>query len=164
MVCLRAHDELTCHLVLPHVEELHKVAAGCRDELFIRVLPANGRDLVDDIEDLGLLLVILQTPHVQAVAADRGNDVGNAWVTLYLLHLHRAHRVHLTSQVVQFLFLKHLSRAEESLNLLEEYLSHCAKHHEFVVAGDMHTFDGRLDVVLHREVVIIIFANDVLHG
>ena len=62
-------------------------------------------------------------------------------MTLYLLHFHRAHRVHLASKVVKLLLLNHFAQGEESFDLLEEYLSHCSEYHEAIIACDMHALD-----------------------
>ena len=84
--------------------------------------------------------MFLQIPQVYTVSAYRGYNVGYARMTLDLLHLHRTDRVHLTTQVVQLLLLKHLARVEEGLDLFEKYFPHSAKDNKAIVTRDVHTF------------------------
>lgn len=75
-------------VVLLHVKYLDEgIACGCRNQPVLTMLPTNTMYLVDDREVGCRGVRALDIPHVEAIAADRGDDIWQRWMALYLVHL-----------------------------------------------------------------------------
>ena len=93
-ISLHAQVKLTW-LILAHVKETDKVVAcGRCYQFFVAMLPTNRCYLIHKAKVTCTRLVSLQIPNAEAIAADRGYDLGQARVTLDLLHLNLPNGVH----------------------------------------------------------------------